>query len=77
MPRFAPRCAWSGSSDDGYAPRAAAEALRAFYPSAKGELHEVHPDALGVERIGHFGFFRDPFRDTLWKDAADWLSEHG
>lgn len=64
-------------ADDSYAPRAAAEALRAFYPSAPGELHEVDPATLGVRRIGHFGFFREPFRDSLWKDAADWLSEHG
>ncbi len=62
-------------ADDRYAPRAATEALRAFHPSAQGALHEVHPDALGVERIGHFGFFRERFRATLWKDAADWLSE--
>lgn len=64
-------------SDDPYAPRAAAEALRAFYPSAPSELHEVRPEALGVARVGHFGFFREHFRDTLWKDAADWLAEHG
>lgn len=62
-------------SDDGYAPRVAAEALRAFYPSADGALHAVHPAALGVPHIGHFGFFRERFRATLWKDAADWLSE--
>lgn len=62
-------------ADDRYAPRAAAEALRAFYPSAQGALHEVRPGALGIDRIGHFGFFRERFRATLWKDAADWLSE--
>jgi len=31
------------------------------------------PRELGAERIGHFGFFREQFRDTLWRDAADWL----
>ncbi len=67
------RVAWV--ADDGYAPRAAAEALRAFYPSARSELHEIHPGSHGGQRIGHFGFFRERFRATLWKDAADWLAE--
>jgi predicted alpha/beta hydrolase len=61
-------------ADDNYAPRAAADALLDFYPSAPRELHAVHPEALGVQRIGHFGFFRERFRATLWKDAADWLA---
>jgi predicted alpha/beta hydrolase len=62
-------------ADDRYAPRAAAEALRGFYPACAPELHEVHPAALGERGIGHFGFFRERFRATLWNDAADWLME--
>jgi predicted alpha/beta hydrolase len=33
---------------------------------------------VGAEklRIGHFGFFRERFRDSLWRDAADWLERH-
>ena len=26
--------------------------------------------------LGHFGFFREAFRDTLWREAADWLEAH-
>jgi len=33
----------------------------------------VHPRDLSAERIGHFGFFRESFRDTLWREAAQWL----
>jgi predicted alpha/beta hydrolase len=25
------------------------------------------PEQMGVARIGHFGFFREQFRDTLWE----------
>lgn len=56
-----------------YAPPAAAEALLALYPNAQRELIWVRPQDAGVERIGHFGFFRSRFRATLWRDAADWL----
>ena len=60
-------------ADDRYAPRSATEALLELYPSAAKELVDVDPAAHGGRRIGHFGFFRDRFRDTLWRDAADWL----
>jgi predicted alpha/beta hydrolase len=28
---------------------------------------------VSTERIGQFGFFRESFRDTLWREAAQWL----
>jgi hypothetical protein len=29
-----------------------------------------------VELIARDGFFCEPFRDTLWREAADWLEAH-
>lgn len=63
-------------TDDSFAPRRAVEALLALYPSAKSELLPVAPRDVGAEAIGHFGFFRERFRDTLWREAADWLARH-
>jgi predicted alpha/beta hydrolase len=60
-------------TDDGYAPMPAVEAFLRFYPGAAIELVRADPAALGSGPIGHFGFFRERFRDTLWKDAADWM----
>jgi predicted alpha/beta hydrolase len=60
--------------DDGYAPLAAVEAFLAQHPNAARELKRIAPRDVGAERIGHFGFFREQFRDTLWRDAADWLT---
>jgi predicted alpha/beta hydrolase len=62
-------------ADDSYAPLAAVKALLGFYPAAPGEIVEVYPRMIGAEKIGHFGFFRERFRDTLWQSAADWLKE--
>lgn len=59
-------------SDDTYAPKRATEALFGLYPNiASGEIVPV--DAAPHGGIGHFGFFRERFRDTLWREAADWL----
>ncbi len=61
-------------TDDSYAPRAAAEAILREYPSAWSELVAVDPAQYGGGKIGHFGFFRERFRGTLWREAANWLA---
>lgn len=58
--------------DDAYAPPAAVNALLEHYPAAKIEKREVPKPAKGT--IGHFGYFRERQRDTLWRDTADWLT---
>jgi len=60
-------------ADDPYAPRAAVQAMLAFYPAASRELLYVEPTSVGARSIGHFGFFQRRFRDTLWSDARSWL----
>lgn len=60
-------------SDDPFAPRTAVAALLELYPNARGEVRELHPREVGAKRLGHFGFFREAFRDSLWREAADWL----
>jgi predicted alpha/beta hydrolase len=60
-------------ADDDFAPRAGVEHMVALYPNARAELRAIAPADLGVARIGHFGFFRETFAATLWKEAADWL----
>jgi predicted alpha/beta hydrolase len=62
------------ADDDAFAPPRAAAALLELYFGARAELRAVSPRDVGVDRIGHFGFFRERFRDTLWREAADWLA---
>jgi predicted alpha/beta hydrolase len=63
-------------ADDRFAPARAVEALLELYPSARGEVRRVAPRDVDAKSIGHFGFFRERFRDTLWREAADWLERH-
>lgn len=60
-------------SDDPFAPARAVAALLELYPNASRELRRVSPAELGARSVGHFGFFREAFRDSLWREAADWL----
>lgn len=62
-------------TDDDMAPRHAVEDLLSFYTAAPIEHRHLDPSDLGVERIGHVGFFRPALRETLWTESADWLLE--
>jgi predicted alpha/beta hydrolase len=72
--RFAAPLRIVAVSDDAYAPPRAVEAFLEFYPNAPRRVERVDAAAVGGGPIGHFGFFRERFRDTLWKDAADWMT---
>lgn len=63
-----------GFTDDLLAPPRAVAQLLTFYPNARSELCILSPADLGVRRIGHFGPFRDRFRDTLWAEWRGWLA---
>jgi predicted alpha/beta hydrolase len=68
----APLLAYSFSDDD-YAPEPAVESLLDAYSGADITHRRLTPADLGVVEIGHFGFFRERFRDTLWQESAAWL----
>ncbi len=65
---------WLGFSDDPvFGPRKAIEAMPALYPNAQHGVEILHPADIGATAVGHFGFFRSRFRDTLWQQSLDWL----
>jgi predicted alpha/beta hydrolase len=60
--------------DDTWATPAAVEAMAArFTGSADRSIWPIRLADAGARRIGHHGFFRSEFRDTLWPAAAAWL----
>jgi len=74
--RFAAPLRAYAFSDDPFGPLPAVEKLLELYPGARSEVRHLKPSDLGVARIGHFGFFREPFRGTLWREAQEWLEQH-
>jgi predicted alpha/beta hydrolase len=43
------------------------ESLHGFYRNAPRTMKRLAPADVGVRRIGHFGFFRPTFEDSLWR----------
>lgn len=70
-----PLLAYSFTDDDYYAPRPAVEGLLDFYSEADVYHRHLAPKDVGAEAIGHFGFFREKLKDTLWRDSAAWLQK--
>jgi predicted alpha/beta hydrolase len=68
----APMLVWS-FTDDPIAIRPAVEKLLEGYPAADVEWRHRAPEDLGVSRVGHHGFFREPLREVLWEPTLAWL----
>lgn len=57
-----------------FEPEAEARAA-VLLPAAMGLRQDFYfPFASWLARIGHFGFFRESFRATLWPRVGDWLA---
>jgi predicted alpha/beta hydrolase len=63
-------------TDDEYMSARNIESLHGFYAAAPRELRRIAPSEIGVERIGHFGFFRRKLGELLWPQAGHWLDAH-
>jgi predicted alpha/beta hydrolase len=54
-------------------PAAVAAIAGHFTANAEKSMWRVRLADAGAGRIGHHGFFRGEFRDTLWRSAVAWL----
>lgn len=61
-------------TDDPWATPAAVDLLCSGFTGTTAERIDIRPADAGAAKIGHFGFFRPEHRDTLWRDAAEWLA---
>jgi predicted alpha/beta hydrolase len=73
----APLC-YLRPDDDQWASAKGTRRMAAAFPNA-AERHVVDlPTTLtGGKKVGHIGFFRHAFADTLWPAAFDWLDGTG
>lgn len=62
-------------TDDELMSRRSIDSLHDFYTNAALERRYIKPRDVDARRIGHFGFFRPQFRNTLWQQAVTWLEQ--
>ena len=59
--------------DDVFATEAATTRVLALYKNCWPTQIVLGPQDVGGQKIGHFGFFRSRFRETLWPRVTDWI----
>lgn len=64
-----------GFSDDWMAPAKSIEQLQNSYEQAVTRREHINPEQFQLKKIGHFGFFTRPMRDTLWPHSLAWLEQ--
>lgn len=62
-------------SDDPFATPAALRRLLTYFRHCRRTIALIPPDAVGEDSIGHFAFFHERFRPSLWEDAFQWLAQ--
>lgn len=61
-------------ADDPFATREATARIAGLFRHCRLDERVVDPAALGLPRVGHFGFFRSRMRDALWPIVGDFLA---
>lgn len=60
-------------TDDEMMSRWSIDSLHDKYSNAPVERRYIEPRHVQTKRVGHFGFFRPQFRDTLWRQVLEWM----
>lgn len=62
-----------GLEDDTHGTPAALDRLLSYFTASPWRHWRVAPEDIGVASIGHFAFFHDRFKESLWPLALAWL----
>lgn len=58
-----------------FAPAPAVLALESLYSNANTQIDVIESDKITNKFIGHFGFFRKQFSESLWPGVVEWLEQ--
>lgn len=60
-------------TDDLMMPQVNIDTLQAHFRNATRQVRRIAPSEAGAKSIGHVGFFRRRFADSLWPIVTDWF----
>lgn len=72
----APILFYSFEDDEKLGPKQAVSAIIPWFKNAPTEWRHLAPAELEADTVSHFGFFKEPFKDTLWQDSVEWLRKY-
>ena len=72
----APILAFS-AADDVWGSERSVNVMMGYYTGATVERRHLEPKALGLQKIGHVGYFFPKAKDTIWAEVVEWLEGLG
>ncbi len=63
------------TENDNFAPKKAVDWMTAKFYNAKSIRKHLQPKDYGVKNIGHFGFFKSKFKNTIWQEFLSDLQQ--
>lgn len=64
-----------GVADDPIGTEVAIRRIHKLFEAAEKELAMISLAEVPTEEIGHFGFFKRQFKETLWQRVLEWLED--
>lgn len=64
-------------ANDPFATPAATARLLRYFTGSRREFVQINRRKSRLPKLGHFGFFHDRFKGTLWKQSLNWLRGEG
>lgn len=62
--------------NDEYASKCSVDWIAEQFTNAKVNRQHIIPEDLNITNVGHFGFFRSQFKETLWKMTQEWIEKN-
>jgi predicted alpha/beta hydrolase len=60
-------------TDDNFGTPPAIGRLLAYFSNSRRIHVRIDPQSIGEKQVGHFAFFHERFKATLWQQSLDWL----
>jgi predicted alpha/beta hydrolase len=61
---------------DEFASKSSVDWLAQQFSNANVDRRHIIPKDLGISNVGHFGFFRNQFKASLWKMTHEWIENN-
>ncbi|WP_178984489.1 alpha/beta hydrolase family protein [Winogradskyella helgolandensis] len=62
--------------NDEYASKSSVDWLAKQFINAQVNRQHIIPEDLNISNVGHFGFFRSQFKESLWKMTNEWIENN-
>jgi len=61
---------------DEFASKSSVDWLAQQFSNANVDRRHIVPNDFGISNVGHFGFFRNQFKASLWKMTHEWIENN-